>query len=77
MGTTTLSKNSSEVSCACMPDLVEVAAALEARHAALDDQQADALVAEPAVGLVSVRATTITRSAIAPLLMNVLEPLST
>ena len=33
LGTTTSSKNSSEVSCACIPTLCEVAAALEARHA--------------------------------------------
>ena len=31
-------------------DLLEVAAALEARHAALDDEQADALVAGVGVG---------------------------
>ena len=57
-----------------LADLVEVAAALEALHAALDDEQADALVAGVGVGAAT---TTITRSDRMPLEMNVFWPLST
>ena len=53
-------------------DLVQLAAAVEAGHVALHRKQADR-PARPRSG--SVRATTMTRSALMPLVMNVLEPL--
>ena len=56
-----------------LADLLEVAPALEALHAALDDEQADAAVALGGVGLHG----RITRSALMPLVMNVFEPLTT
>ena len=55
-------------------DLVQVPAALEPLHAAFDDQQRKAL---RALVSGSVWATTITRSELIPLVMNVFDPLST
>ena len=69
------SKNSSEVSADSMPDLLELAAAAEARRfVGLDHHQRDALGAAR-VG--SVLATTTIRLASWPLVMNVFEPLRT
>ncbi len=55
-------------------DLVEVAAALEAVHAALEHEQA---TCPCGAGVGSVLTAVITRSALMPLVMNVFEPLTT
>ena len=73
MGTSTLSKNSSEVSWACMPTLARLRP--RSKPAMPFSTTSRLMPLCPASG--SVRATTITRSAIAPLLMNVLLPEST
>ena len=54
------------------PDLVELAAAVEALGAILDYEQAETLPPSPS----DVRAATITRSACRPLVTNVFDPLS-
>ena len=55
-------------------DLLEVAAALEAVHAPLEDEQA---TCPCGAALGSVFTAVITRSALMPLVMNVFEPLTT
>ena len=72
-GTTTSEKNSSEVSCACMPTF----ARLRPRpNPAMPRSTTSRLIPRcPASG--SVRATTMTRSHICPLEMKVFWPLST
>ena len=69
-GTATSSKNSSAVSCACMPILSSLRPRLKPGMPRSTTSRL--MPRAPASG--SVRATTMTRSALMPLVMNVLAP---